>query len=202
MDTLRFLLQYLCFLLFSLQNEIQLKGIEFKRKKLQKSFKKAPQYFLLGKDWQINGTKFITLGKGFQAGCHLRIEALTHVNGVDYSPKLEISDGVSIGDFCHIACAEKIVIGENTLMGSKVFITDHFHGHINKEESTLPPGARPLSCKPVHIGNNVWIGDNVSVMPGVTIGDNVIIGANTVVTHSFSSDTVIAGCPARILRNL
>lgn len=65
-----------------------------------------------------------------------------------------------------------------------------------------PPSKRPLSSKPVCIGNNVWIGEGVCVMPGVTIGDNVIIGANAVVTHSFPKNVVIAGVPAKIIKTL
>lgn len=65
-----------------------------------------------------------------------------------------------------------------------------------------PPSKRPLSSKPVDIGNNVWIGEGVCIMPGVTIGDNVIIGANAVVTHSFPNNVVIAGVPARIIKSL
>lgn len=64
------------------------------------------------------------------------------------------------------------------------------------------PALRPLSSKPVKIGKNVWIGEGVSIMPGVTLGDNVIVGANAVVTHSFPADSVIAGCPARVIRTL
>lgn len=48
----------------------------------------------------------------------------------------------------------------------------------------------------------VWIGEGVSIMPGVTLGDNVIVGANAVVTHSFPANSVIAGCPARVIRAL
>ena len=67
----------------------------------------------------------------------------------------------------------------------------------------LPPTSkRPLSSKPVCIGNNVWIGEGVCIMPGVTIGDNVIIGANAVVTHSFPKNVVIAGVPAKIIKTL
>lgn len=103
---------------------------------------------------------------------------------------------------CHIGCIHKIDIGDNVLLGSKVYITDHFHGEIKKDALTLPPIERPLCGKPVKIGNNVWIGDNVCIMPGVSLGDNVIVGANAVVTHSFPKNVVIAGVPAAIIKEL
>ena len=84
-------------------------------------------------------------------------------------------------------------------MASRIFITDHFHGSVNKSDILTPPSKRPLSSKPVCIGNNVWIGEGVCVMPGVTIGDNVIIGANAVVTHDVPDNSIAVGIPAKVI---
>lgn len=54
----------------------------------------------------------------------------------------------------------------------------------------------------VAIGRNVWIGDKVTVLPGVHIGDGAIIGAGSVVTGDVPAYAVVAGNPARIIRNL
>lgn len=88
------------------------------------------------------------------------------------------------------------------MIASGVYIADHFHGDISSDDLALRPELRTLSYKPVHIGKNVWIGEHVSIMPGVTLGNNVIIGANSVVTHCFGENVVIAGCPARIIKEL
>lgn len=130
------------------------------------------------------------------------MEALDEYYGQKFTPELTIGDDVYFGDFCHIGCIERLEIGNGVLGGSKIYITDHYHGSICKEELSQRPALRPLSSKPVKIGDNVWIGDGVCIMPGVTIGNNVIIGANAVVTHSFPENVVIAGCPAKIIRNL
>ena len=52
------------------------------------------------------------------------------------------------------------------------------------------------------IGNNVWIGDKVTILPNVTVGDNAIIAANSVVTHDVPLNTVVAGNPAKIVKQL
>ena len=52
------------------------------------------------------------------------------------------------------------------------------------------------------IGDNVFIGNKCIIMPNVTIGDNVVIGAGSVVTKSFPSNVIIAGIPARIIKDL
>lgn len=156
----------------------------------------------LGVNPLIAGSPNISVGDEVYAKRFLRLEAITSYGGKQYAPKMIIGDNVSFEDYCHVACADKVIIGEGTLIASKVFISDHFHGEISSKDLSLAPNARPLSTKPVVIGRNVWIGDNVSILPGVTLGDNVIVGANAVVTHSFPENVVIAGCPARVIKEL
>lgn len=55
---------------------------------------------------------------------------------------------------------------------------------------------------PIHVGNNVWFGANVTVLPGVTIGDNAVLAAGAVVNKDVAANTVVAGCPARVIRQL
>ena len=55
---------------------------------------------------------------------------------------------------------------------------------------------------PVTVGNDVWIGGGVTILPGVTIGDGSVIGAGSVVTHDVPPHTLVAGNPARIIREL
>jgi len=54
----------------------------------------------------------------------------------------------------------------------------------------------------ITIGNNVNIGWNVIILPGVTIGDNCVIGAGAVVSKSIPSNSVAAGCPAKVIESL
>ncbi|HJA54209.1 MAG TPA: hypothetical protein H9951_02305 [Candidatus Bacteroides intestinigallinarum] len=88
-------------------------------------------------------------------------------------------------------------------MGSKVYITDHFHGHIKEFEKDIPPFKRELYSKgEVYIDKNVWIGDAVVIMPGVFVGEGAIIGANAVVTRDVPPFSVVGGVPAKILKQL
>lgn len=152
----------------------------------------------------VNGGQYMFIGEACSFGKNAWVECIDKYkySNQSFCPKLCIGDNFSMQYNCHIGCIEHIEIGNDVLLGSKVYITDHFHGEISSEALAIPPIKRPLWSKPVKIGNSCWIGDNVCIMPGVSLGNNVIVGANAVVTHSFEDDVVIAGVPARIIRKL
>lgn len=60
----------------------------------------------------------------------------------------------------------------------------------------------PGATAPIRLGKNVWVGDSALVMKGVTIGDNSVIGAYSVVSKDVPANTIVAGNPARVIREL
>ena len=116
-------------------------------------------------------------------------------------PELIIGDNVSIGEYCHITCADSVVIGNGVLTGRFVLITDYGHGANLPEEMDIKPLKRKTCSKgSIVIGNNVWIGDKATILPNVKIGDCAIIGANSVVTKDVPAFAVVGGNPAKILK--
>ncbi|WP_305791378.1 DapH/DapD/GlmU-related protein [Thiomicrorhabdus sp. 6S3-12] len=149
------------------------------------------------------GLEFLKLGVGFYSESNLRIEILREYRNQVFTPVMQIGDNVSINFNCHIGCVNKILIGNNVLIASNVFITDHSHGSINEADLEKPPKDRALVSKgAVIIEDNVWIGDGVSIFANVTIGKNSIIGANSVVTKSIPENCVAVGTPAQVIKNL
>ena len=151
----------------------------------------------------FKGGKYMKIGLGFRSGSRLRIECWDKYAGINYKPELIIGNQVYINNNVHIACINKIIIGDNVLFASNIFISGHQHGESDFSDLKTAPTLRKLSSKgPVIIKNNVWIGENVSIMPNVTIGANCVIGSNSVVTKNFPPNTIIAGTPAKIIKKI
>lgn len=120
-----------------------------------------------------------------------------------YEPEIIIGNNCNIGEFCHITAINKITIGDGLLTGRFVYIGDNSHGELSKDNADIPPVRRKLVTKgEIIIGENVWIGDKVTVLSGVHIGNNVVVAANSVVTKDFPDNCMIAGAPAKIIKQI
>lgn len=148
----------------------------------------------------LKGKQHIKIGKFFTAGVGLRIDALSENN----KHCVEIGDNVQVNDYVHIGSVLSVKIGNNVLIGSKVYISDHNHGYYksNKKHSNPlePPIERKLSSSPVIIEDNVWIGEFVSILPGITIGKGSIIGTMSVVTKDIPPFHIAVGSPVRLIK--
>jgi len=168
---------------------------------ISKKLKSCGKSFSIQSPCYYHGLHHISIGNNFSSFAGLRIEAHEKHLSNTYTPELIIGDNVSMNHDCHLGCVNKIVIGNNVLIASKVFITDHSHGEITKDGIKFPPSERKVISKgPVIINDNVWIGEGAVILPNVTIGENSIIGANSVVTKSFPANAVIAGNPAKLIK--
>lgn len=145
---------------------------------------------------RIRGFSNMKIGKDFTTGQYCRIEAGDH--GQD-GIALTIGDFVQINDACHIAALNSIRIGDNVLIASQVFITDHDHGDVSTLDNNLCPKDRPLVYSPVVIEGNVWIGEKATILKGVRVGFGAVVAAGAVVTRDVPAYAVVAGVPARVL---
>lgn len=151
--------------------------------------------------FDIRNKKNIKIGNDFTAGFGCRIEAFPLNNSNKVC--ITIGKNVQINDYVHIGAVGSITIGDNVLMASKIYISDHNHGSYDELISDHPmsiPIERKAICKPVIIGDNVWLGESVCVLPGVTIGEGSIIGALSVVTKTIPPFSIAVGSPARVVK--
>lgn len=101
-------------------------------------------------------------------------------------------DSGYLNGFVQIICAKKVTIGENVAIARDVIIRD-------TDAHTIEDG-RHKKNKEVVIGNHVWIGTRAIIMKGVTIGEGAVIAAGAVVTKDVPPHTVVAGVPAKVIK--
>ena len=144
----------------------------------------SPQNIHIGEDVRIEGDAILySVGK---YGKNL------------YNGTISIGNGVYINHSCNITCASKVVVGDAVAFGPNVFLCDFDHGYDDPNVSMIDS---PLVIKgPVIIGARSWIGANVYIGSGVQLGNHCTVAANSVVTKSFPANCVIAGVPAKLIK--
>lgn len=145
---------------------------------------------------QIIGASSITIGSNTCFGSGL---FLTYWGG----------GGISIGADCHfgaynhLSSSNQIIVEDGVLTGKWVTIVDNNHGETDRVSLRMPPLSRTIVSKgPVVIKKNVWLGDKVTVLPGVTIGEGAVVAANSVVTRNVPPFCVVAGIPAKVIKQV
>jgi acetyltransferase-like isoleucine patch superfamily enzyme len=111
-----------------------------------------------------------------------------------------------------IICDAEVEIGAYALISWNVVLMDTYRVPLDptrrRRELRRAAGRRPRRldggevARPVRVGRNVWIGFDACVLPGVTIGEGAVVGARSVVAADVPPFTVVAGNPARVVRQL
>jgi maltose O-acetyltransferase len=115
----------------------------------------------------------------------------------DYGYNIHVGENFYMNFDCVILDVCEVRIGDNCFIGPGVHIYTATHPlHPQERNSGLEYGM------PVSIGNNVWIGGRAVINPGVKIGDNVVIAAGAVVTKDVPDQVVVAGNPAKIIKQI
>ncbi|MEB3360071.1 MAG: acyltransferase [Synechococcales bacterium] len=154
---------------------------------------------LRGNSVYIKNVGTITLGdwvslRSFRSGSIHRTCLYTHCQ----------DSVIAVGDHSHLSgtvihCRTTVTIGDYCMFapGSKIMDNDSHRITIDIQKRRQPPESAPVT-----IGNNVWVGMNALILKGVTIGDNAIVAAHAVVTKDVPKNTLVAGNPARIIREM
>lgn len=113
----------------------------------------------------------------------------------DFGRHIRIGKNVFINTGCTFTDLGGITIEDDVLIAPKVMIAT-----VNHPEN--PADRRGLILKPVVIKQGAWIGANATILGGVTIGKNAIISAGAVVSKDVPDNAIVAGVPAKIIRQI
>lgn len=118
-----------------------------------------------------------------------------------YGGKIEIGDGFGISGTT-IYAFESIKIGKNATIGANCKIIDNDFHPLDPIKRNQGLNEEYTKRKPIEIGDNCFIGMNSIILKGTTIGNNVVVGAGSVVQGTFPDNCIIAGNPAKIIKQL
>jgi acetyltransferase-like isoleucine patch superfamily enzyme len=153
-----------------------------------------PENIFIGDDVSIGPGSLLKTVTHYPANVSYAKEAGYPIQ--EFSPRLEIGDRVSATASLQISALNSIIIENDVMFASNIFICDGLHGY---DKADTPFKYQPMTrISPITIKQGCWIGQNVVILPGVTIGEFSIIGANSVVTRDIPSRSIAVGSPARV----
>jgi acetyltransferase-like isoleucine patch superfamily enzyme len=122
-----------------------------------------------------------------------------HFTSQVYNPENLFMEGRTLKYFwnapgCYFHALNGIHIGKDTIIapGTKIVSVNHDINDLNRLVIN--------DSNKIVIGKSCWLGANSVILPGVVLGDKVIVAAGSVVTKSFSENSIVAGVPAKLLR--
>lgn len=110
---------------------------------------------------------------------------------------LTLGDDVFVNAGCCFDLSAPIILGSRVQLAYQVTLITGGHeigGHDGRAGAHRPA--------PIHIGDGAWIGARATVMPGVTVGAGAVVAAGALVTRDVAPDTLVAGVPAKPVRDL
>jgi maltose O-acetyltransferase len=115
----------------------------------------------------------------------------------DLTRLLHIGERTYVSGPLRVDLGADVRIGDDVQLGHEVSLLTLDH-----EMGSFEHRCGPLVAAPVSIGDGVWIGSRAMVLPGVSIGSGAVVAAGAVVTRDVPPNALVAGMPARVVRDL
>ena len=151
----------------------------------------------MGKIVQISPSSKISNRGKFKIGNNVCVHSDSRFE-IRSGGDLEIGDNCDFNVQNRIEVSTRVIIGSNVITGPWVYISDANHCY---EDITHPIKDQGFVSKgPLVIKDNCWIGAHSTIVGNITIGKGCVIGANSVVVKDVPNYSVVAGAPAKILK--
>jgi UDP-2-acetamido-3-amino-2,3-dideoxy-glucuronate N-acetyltransferase len=143
----------------------------------------------LGRDVRIHG--FVNL-YGCEIGDECRIGAFVEIQkGARIGKRVKVSS--------HSFICEGVTVEDEVFIGHGVVFTNDKYPRATNADGSVQ-SERDWTVTPTVVRKGASIGSNATILCGVTVGEEAIIGAGSVVTHDVPPHAIVAGAPARVLR--
>lgn len=140
--------------------------------------------------------KGVHIGRRTRIGAHTVVSSTSHLSR--YGEGFAIGDDSGIGEYGYVGAAGGVFIGNNVIMGQFVSFHSQEHDFSDVERPIRQQGSREES---IEVGDDCWVGARVTFLAGARVPEGCVVAAGAVVRGSFEPYSVIAGVPARVVRD-
>jgi acetyltransferase-like isoleucine patch superfamily enzyme len=140
---------------------------------------------------RVHGNSQVIIGNNTRIDRGVRLLSANKSN-------ITIADGARIGLYTVFNGGDSISVGKKALVSGYVYLQTSMHGYGNKDQFVQDQG---YTHAPVTLEEDSWLGTHVVILPGVVIGKGAVVGSNAVVTKNVEPYQVVAGIPAKPLKD-
>lgn len=163
----------------------------FKGMLISLRFQKISKVRIIGRIKIVKRNGLISVGNFTTFWPHVKLSCES--GSAKETAKMKIGHSCSIGDRTEIHCGKNIEIGNYVIIAWDCVILDRDYHSMNDSQETM---------KAVTIKDRVWIGCRAIILKGVTIGEGAVVAAGSVVTRDVPSHTLVAGNPAKVIKEV
>ena len=126
-------------------------------------------------------------------GCKIgKTSAVGRLALIERPWNLNVGERSSIGDNAWVYCLDRITIGDKVCIGPGAKLITGSHD--------ISSAVFQLTTKPIIVESGSWVANFATILPGVAIGEGAVVGTSAVVTKSVAPWTVVAGNPAKVVK--
>lgn len=143
--------------------------------------------------------QFVGPSSHFALGAGVSLSGNNYLNANGTQGSIAIGERTHVDQFCVLYGQGGLRIGARCAIASGVIVYTQSNQYESAPEVDVIE--QPVVYAPVRIGDDVWIGAGAVILPGVCVGDHAVIGAGAVVRSDVPAWSVVAGVPARFVRD-
>lgn len=113
----------------------------------------------------------------------------------NFGRNINLGKNVFINHACSFLDIGGITIEDDVMIGPRVNLTSENHPLDPYDRKTVLPAH-------IHIKRNAWIGAGATILPGITVGENAVVAAGALVNRDVPPNTVVAGVPAKVIKEI